>query len=233
MGAVVETPEFYPELTPTETLTYLGKLRGMSPGTIRDRISHVLGQVKMEEWKDQRIGKFSTGMKQRIAIAQALLHEPDLLILDEPSSGLDPRGVAEVREVIKGLKSEHRAVFMSSHQLYEVQEVCDRVALINRGKLLLHDDVSRLSSLRRSGQVEVDTLRDIPEAMVADLHTVPGVKGVRRPRATQLLLDVEGGADQRAALLEYLQGQGLQVHSFKEVGLALEDVYMDLIKESK
>src|SRR5256885_2258649 len=88
---------------------------------------------------------FSKGMKQRLAIAQALLHEPELLILDEPTSGLDPRGMAEVRDVIKSLKGEGRTIFMSSHLLGEVQEVCDDVALLNHGELLIHGSVRDLS----------------------------------------------------------------------------------------
>lgn len=91
VGAVVETPEFYPYLTPVETLAYLGRIRGMSSSDIARRTNEVLQQVKMEQWRSTRIGKFSKGMKQRLAIGQALLHEPDILILDEPTSGLDPR----------------------------------------------------------------------------------------------------------------------------------------------
>lgn len=233
VGAVVETPEFYPELTPAETLAYLGCLRGMAKPDIQARITEVLALVKMSEWRDKRIGEFSKGMKQRIAIAQALLHRPDLLILDEPTSGLDPRGVAEVREVVKGIKAQGHAVFMSSHQLYEVQEVCDRVALINRGKLLMNDDVGNLAGLRKASQVEVDTLKEIPDALLKDLQGLPGVRSVARPDATRLLVDLEGGAGDRAALLEFLQGQGLRVHSFRETGLALESLYMELIKESR
>ncbi len=233
VGAVVETPEFYPELTPAEVLAYLGRLRGMDKENIQSRTTEVLDLVKMSEWRDQRIGKFSKGMKQRIAIAQALLHHPDLLILDEPTSGLDPRGVAEVREVVKGIKAQGHAVFMSSHQLYEVQEVCDRVAIINRGKLLMNEEVGHLAGLRKASEVEIDTLKEVPDGLLKDLHELPGVRSAARPEPTRLLVDLEGGPADRAALLEFLQGQGLRVHSFRETGLALESLYMDLIKESR
>ena len=102
----------------------------------------------MTEWADKRIGKFSKGMKQRIAIAQAIIHEPTIVILDEPTSGLDPRGMFEVREILVELKKQDYTVFMSSHLLNEVQDVCDEVALINRGKLLKSGPVQELVSLQ-------------------------------------------------------------------------------------
>src|SRR5206468_3145626 len=125
IGAVIETPEFYGYLSPLETLAYVGRLRGMPSNEIERRSEAVLKEVKLTEWADHRIQEFSKGMKQRLAIAQALLHEPELLILDEPTSGLDPRGMAEVRDVIKSLTGEGRTIFMRSHLLGEVQEVCD------------------------------------------------------------------------------------------------------------
>src|SRR5947208_2287241 len=145
IGAVIETPEFYGYLSPLETLAYVGRLRGMSSSQIEHRSEAVLKEVKLTDWADHRIQEFSKGMKQRLAIAQALLHEPELLILDEPTSGLDPRGMAEVRDVIKSLKGEGRTIFMSSHLLGEVQEVCDDVALLNHGELLIHGSVRDLS----------------------------------------------------------------------------------------
>ncbi|OGS41660.1 MAG: multidrug ABC transporter ATP-binding protein, partial [Euryarchaeota archaeon RBG_16_62_10] len=149
VGAVVETPEFYPYLTPVETLAYLGRVRGMSGRELTSRTNEVLEQVKLEQWRSTRIGKFSKGMKQRLAIAQALLHQPEILIFDEPTSGLDPRGMVEVREIIRGLKKERYTIFMSSHLLLEVQEVCDSAALIDRGKLLVYDSMDNLKGLTK------------------------------------------------------------------------------------
>jgi len=155
VGAVVETPEFYPYLTPVETLAYLGRIRGMHSGEIKRRSNEVLQEVKLEEWRNTRIGKFSKGMKQRLAIGQALLHEPEILILDEPTSGLDPRGMVEVREIIRRLKKLEYTIFMSSHLLGEVQEVCDSAALIDRGKLLVYDSIDNLKSLTKVVKIEI------------------------------------------------------------------------------
>jgi ABC-2 type transport system ATP-binding protein len=98
-------------------------------------------EVKMEEWLDKKVGKFSKGMKQRINVAAALISEPDIVLLDEPTTGLDPRGMAEVRDIVKSLKKQNRLIFMSSHLLNEVSEVCDEVAMIDHGKLVVYDTI--------------------------------------------------------------------------------------------
>jgi len=143
IGTIVETPEFYPFLTPEETLSYLGKLRGMRGDGLRLRIEEVIHLVRLEEWHTVMIEKFSRGMKQRLALAQALLHDPPVLILDEPALGLDPRGVVEFREIIEGVGKE-KTVFFASHQLVEVAQICKKVAIIDRGRLLAYDDIAQL-----------------------------------------------------------------------------------------
>ena len=233
VGAVVETPEMYPELTPREILAYVGHLREMSPEDIRRRTREVLDHVKMTEWADQRTGKFSKGMKQRIAIAQALLDEPDLLILDEPTSGLDPRGMAEVRDTIKGLAERGITVFMSSHLLYEVQETCDWVALINQGKLLMYDALERITLWRKGGRVEVETLGAIPAGIGEKVRSLPGIRTVESPAENRLVIQLEGGDEDRASLLESLVGWGVRVRSFKDVEMPLESLYLELIRESR
>ena len=233
VGAVVETPELYPELTPREILSYVGRLRHMASDAIRERSKAVLEEVKMTEWADQRTGKFSKGMKQRVGIAQALLDEPDLLILDEPTGGLDPRGMAEVRDVIKALGKGGITVFMSSHLLYEVQETCDSVALINKGKLLMYDDLDRITLWRKGGRVEIEALPPIPPEIVDRLRSSGGVKGVHGPEGNRITVELEGGDEERAALLRQLVTWGLRVRSFKDVEMPLESLYLELVKESR
>jgi ABC-2 type transport system ATP-binding protein len=233
VGSVVETAELYPELTPNEILTYVGRLRDMSADEIRDRSKVVLEEVKMTEWADERTGKFSKGMKQRVGIAQALLNEPDLLILDEPTGGLDPRGMTEVRDVIKALGKGGTTVFMSSHLLYEVQETCQSVALINKGKLLMYDDLDHITLWRKGGRVEVEALPPIAPEIVERARALAGVKSVQGPDGNRLILDLEGGDEERAALLRQLLGWGLRVRSFKDVEMPLESLYLELVKESR
>ena len=116
VGAVVETPEFYPYLTPRETMGYIGGIIGMSKENISAQTDEILEKVKMTQWADKKLGTFSKGMRQRIALGQALLDDPKVIILDEPTSGLDPRGMAEMREILKNLRNDTNdlTILMSS-----------------------------------------------------------------------------------------------------------------------
>jgi len=143
IGAIVETPEFYQFLTPEETLRYFGRLRGMRGDRLRNRIKEVIHLVGLDDWITVKIEKFSRGMKQRLALAQTLLHDPPVLILDEPGLGLDPRGVVEFRKILEEVGKE-KTVFFASHQLVEVAKICNQVAIIDRGKLLAYDSITEL-----------------------------------------------------------------------------------------
>lgn len=233
VGAVVETPEFYPYLTPMETLHYLGSLRGMSVCETTNRGRDLLDMVKLSDWQDKRVGKFSKGMKQRLAIAQALLPQPSVIILDEPTSGLDPRGMVEVRDILKELRRMDVTVLMSSHLLNEVQEVCTDVALINRGKLLRSGSVASLLEEVKAHKIEVRTLRPLTPDLFDRLRAVPGVQGFNVTGDLSFSVDFEGKEEAQAGLLIALQNMGLMVVSFKESGLALESLYMSLIMDSR
>ncbi|MBS7383317.1 MAG: ABC transporter ATP-binding protein, partial [Candidatus Methanomethylophilaceae archaeon] len=163
VGTVIETPEFYGYLTPRETMRYVGELIGMRKERIKDQTEQILEKVKMTEWGDKKLGTFSKGMRQRIAIGQSLMNDPRIIILDEPTSGLDPRGMAEMREILKNLRNESKdlTIVMSSHILPEVQDLCDRIAMINHGNLLMDGDISKFTSISGARTMIVQT-KDIP-----------------------------------------------------------------------
>ena len=233
LGTVVETPEFYPYLTPNETLAYLGELHGMTDRDIKRRTKEVLDTVKMSEWANKRIGKFSKGMKQRVAIAQSILHEPSIVILDEPTSGLDPRGIFEVREVLLGLKNEGYTIFMSSHMLNEVQEMCDEVALMNRGQLLKSGPVDELIASANVRRLEIRTIQETTEAQLNQVSQLNAISDFESFGPRDFALSIVGGDEAQANLLEEVRNIGLKVVNFKESGDALESLYMSLIKESR
>lgn len=233
VGTVVETPEFYPYLSPRETFSYLGSINGMSRESISSKGDELLHMVKMEEWGDKKIGKFSKGMRQRVALAQSLLSDPNILILDEPTSGLDPRGMVEMREIIKGLRQKDITVFMSSHMLNEVEEICDRVALIEFGKLLIHDDVSILTRGTDLRRIDVHTVNELGKSILDQVQALPLVESARIMGDRALSLDIRGDDNDQAELLEKLNRLGLKVYSLSNEGHSLENLYMDLVKESR
>jgi ABC-2 type transport system ATP-binding protein len=230
VGALVETPEFYPQLTPNECLSYVGMIRGLSAQTIAERSPAVLEQVKLLDAADRRTGTFSKGMKQRLAIAQALLHEPSILILDEPTLGLDPRGMLEVRDIVKELIRTDITILMSSHLLYEVQEVCNKVAIINRGVLLRYDSLQNLSA----GQditVIINTLAPVTPAEFKAIEAIEGVTSVKRTETLALEVSFSGGPEAEFRVLQAIFDTGVKVISYVPQRSAVEDVYLQLVPE--
>jgi len=232
VGAVVETPEFYPYLTPCESLEYIAKLRGMKKDEIKKRSLEVLELVKMDKEKDQKIGTFSKGMKQRVSIAQALMFDPSVIILDEPTSGLDPRGMVEVREVLLDLKKQDLTVFMSSHLLNEVYGLCDSVAMMNHGKLLLNKSVDELKKSMDVSRIQIETIRKIDDERQRKLKEFPNVVSVEMSHSNQFIVEFKGNGEERNQLLRDID-RDLMVTTFSEAGNPLEELYMGLIKESR
>jgi ABC-2 type transport system ATP-binding protein len=149
IGAIIETPEFYSYLTPEDNLGYFGRLRGMKGEKLNKRIKEIIEMVGLAKWSKVKIEKFSRGMKQRLALGQTLLHDPPILILDEPGLGLDPRGLVEFREIISNAGKD-KTVFFASHQLSEVSQICDKVAIINNGQLLAYEGIKELEEKYKS-----------------------------------------------------------------------------------
>ncbi|NPV58764.1 MAG: ABC transporter ATP-binding protein [Actinobacteria bacterium] len=162
VGFLPEQPYFDLYLTPRKLLHYYGRLSGMGASSARSRISYLLNLVGMEDDADLTMDKFSKGMLQRIGLAQALLAEPELLILDEPSSGLDPLGKLEMRDVLKSLGTGGTTILLSSHQLSEIEEICDRVIIIHRGREVASGRLDEL--LEEKGDCEVLLAEPAPGA---------------------------------------------------------------------
>ncbi len=235
VGTLIETPEIYPSLTPREGLTMIAEIRGVPASERKKRIEEAVADVRMQEWMDKRVGKFSKGMKQRICIASALLSNPSILLLDEPTTGLDPRGMSEVRDIVKSLKSKKRLIFMSSHLLSEVSDVCDEVAMIDHGKLIVYDTIPNVTAKFSGGgnAVEVGLQHAIDEALLANtIARFPDVMGAEKKDAKTLIIKFSGGLDVQERLLDDLVRLNIGVVSFKPTSSELEDAYLKLIKDT-
>ena len=230
IGAVVETPEFPTYLTPNQILSYFGKIRGLPKQKLNESIDYVLEIVKMNEWRQKKIGKFSKGMRQRIALASALLHNPEILILDEPTSGLDPRGRSEIKQIIKSLKNDGKTIFMSSHLLPETQEICDKVALIDKGRLLHFDRMDLLNNSENS-TILIEFINAIEDNQVSIISKLNGVLDVKI-ESNGLVVEFDGGDEQKAELLKSIEDLGFKVTSFRTVDSKLESLYLKLVTDS-
>ncbi len=224
----------YPALTPRETLRLVAEVRGVPREERGKRIEEAIAEVKMGEWIDKRIGKFSKGMKQRICIASALVNEPDVLIFDEPTTGLDPRGMTEVRGIIKSLKNKDRLIFMSSHLLPEVTDVCEEVAMIDHGKLILFDTLSNVTARfsRDAESAEVGFSHEVDDTLVGRMRALEGVTLALKTDSSHVSLRFEGGKAAQERLFGQLAEMKVGAISFRESASGLEEAYLHLIKET-
>ena len=232
VGTLIETPEIYASLTPREALTMIAEIRGVPHVERKKRVEDVTAELRMEEWIDKRVGKFSKGMKQRICIASALLSNPTVVLLDEPTTGLDPRGMSEVRDIIKSLKGKNRLIFMSSHILSEVSDVCDEVAMINHGKLIVYDTLPHVTAKFSGGNnvVEVGLLRPVDTKIVTQtIAALPDVVNVEKIADKDLKISFSGGLAVQERLLNDIIKLNIGVVSYKAASSELEDVYLKLI----
>jgi len=236
VGALIESPEIYPALTPREALSMVADLRGLPRAEAKKKIEEIVAEVKMNEWLDKKVGKFSKGMKQRINIAAALLSDPEVIMLDEPTTGLDPRGQSEVRDIVKDLKKKNRLIFMSSHLLNEVQEICDEVAMIDHGKLIVYDTLSNVTtrfSSTGSNTVEIEFSRDIDEQSAnRNIASLTSVSSVDRIDSRKVRIHFSGGIQNQERLLLDLATMKIGMISFRPAASALEDTYLNLIKDT-
>ena len=236
-GVLIETPEIYPSFTPREALSMISDLRGIPRADRSKRIEAVVSEVKMDEWMDKKVGKFSKGMKQRINIAAALLSDPEIVLLDEPTTGLDPRGQAEVRDIVRALKQRNRLVFMSSHLLNEVSEICDEVAMIDHGKLLVYDTLAhvtdRFAHDGGGNVVQVELVRDIDDQVIrGQISSLAGVGSVEKLNPRSLRIKFAGGQEEQARLLIDLVALKIGLLSYRPSASTLEDTYLNLIKDT-
>ena len=234
MGYLPETVPLYTDMTVRGYLGFMGSIRGMSRDRIRRRIGDVVDICRLGEYTDTLIGKLSKGFRQRVGIAQAILHEPDILILDEPTIGIDPIQVVETRQLIKDLGREH-TVIISTHILPEVSVICQRVVIIHEGEIVAVDSPDNLAErLQASAQVIVD-VRGPKEKVTAALK---GIDGVQRVTMTPLegstasyIVTSKRDEDVREEVARQVVQQGWGLLRQESISMTLEQIFLRLTTE--
>ncbi|MFX1273536.1 MAG: ABC transporter ATP-binding protein [Promethearchaeota archaeon] len=161
LGFLIDIPAFYTKMTAYQVLKYCALLDNYPKDKINDRIDELLTLFKLKDWKHEKIGTFSKGMSQKLGIIQAIIHDPDIVILDEPQTGLDPKARIEIRKFIREIQNQGKTIFVASHMLYEISEVCDKIALINHGHIIAFDTIDNLEKTLKSRELNCEILEPL------------------------------------------------------------------------
>jgi ABC-2 type transport system ATP-binding protein len=232
VGALIEVPGIYEYLTPVEMLTYFARVYRIEKKDIDRRIKETLRLVKLSDWENKKTGTFSTGMQRRLAIAKAILHRPEVLLLDEPVMGLDPSGIHDIRELIRQFQSEGMTVFLSSHLLGEVAEVCNSVIFLDKGKVVESGAIGDIGGRMKADAVKVEFARSLSNEEIARIQTVKSVRNVEAMGNT-LRIHFEGGLPVSSQILRELSGMNLDIVSYNPDKMGLEDYYLSLVGDEK
>jgi ABC-2 type transport system ATP-binding protein len=241
-GYLPELPPVYPDMTVGEYLSFVARIKGVPRRDLTRRIDEVSEKCAITDVQQKEIGKLSKGYRQRVGLAQALIHNPDVLILDEPTAGLDPKQIIETRELIKALAGQHTIV-LSTHILPEVSKTCERVVVINAGKVVAEGTPDELTR-RLQGYETVLVTAEGPQGEIkGKLENVPGVNLVEHhgssPPQTEegsrvtFEVHAEKGRDVRAELARAVVESSWKLYELRTSGMSLEDIFLKLTHEDK
>ncbi|MEO0406826.1 MAG: ABC transporter ATP-binding protein [Cyanobacteria bacterium P01_A01_bin.135] len=232
IGYLPETPPLYPEMTVEGFLTFVARIKGIAAGDRHSQVESAIRRCNLEEKRHSLIRKLSKGFRQRVGIAQAIVHDPPVIILDEPTVGLDPRQIIDVRNLIKSLAGDH-TIILSAHILPEVSMTCDRITIINRGRIVATNTPSQLVAQLQGGsgyEVEVEGPLETARSQLQQLAGVRSVESLP-PRVNglhRLMVNLSGGEAAGPQLAHTVVQAGLRLHEMRRVQASLEDVFLQL-----
>jgi ABC-2 type transport system ATP-binding protein len=237
IGYLPETPPLYPEMEVGAYLTFVAKLKGIPSADVAKRVDEVIERTALGNVRDKITGKLSKGYRQRVGIAQAIIHNPAVLILDEPTSGLDPEQQREARQLINSLSGDH-TIILSTHILSEVEQSCSKVIIINSGEIVAVDSVANLHHRQRGGEmVAVQVKGADPQQVRQRLETVSGVAKVTAADAPEgsVGFDVESLEQYsiRPELARAIVQSGWDLIELRNIGQSLEEIFLDLTRSEK
>ncbi|MEA1958710.1 MAG: ABC transporter ATP-binding protein [Chloroflexota bacterium] len=228
VGMLIEVPGTYDYLTPHEMLYYFGMVHRIGKKNIDRRIEETLQLVDLLDWEHKKIGTFSTGMQRRVALAKAVLHRPEILILDEPVLGLDPKGIRDVRELIRRFKSEGMTVFLSSHLLGEVSEVCDEVIFLDKGKVIESDGMDDIAKTTVFESVKVRFSRPLTSDELESIRSIKLASSVEMTDST-VRIQLAPEPESIYQVLRELVALNFEIISYNPEGKGLEDYYISIM----
>ena len=229
VGYLPETVHLYNDMTALDYLKFMAELRHIPDP--EERAYETLEHVNLEERATSYIGTFSKGMRQRIGLAQALIHRPEVLILDEPTIGLDPAQVVEIRHVIREIGKD-RTVLLSTHILSEAQQICDRVLIINKGQIVTEDTPENLQSRLVGAQRVVLRVRGDSDGLSTKISKVKGVSAVETQLDGAVEFEFAAGQDARPQVAKAVVQAGYELLEMRPVGLSLEEIFLELTREN-
>jgi gliding motility-associated transport system ATP-binding protein len=235
IGYLPENPPLYPDMNVHAYLEFVARIKSVAGADIPNRVERAMEMTNLTERRGELIKRLSRGFRQRVGIAQAIVHNPDVVILDEPTVGLDPKQIIEVRKLIKGLAGEH-TIILSTHILPEASQTCDRVVIINRGRIAAVDTPENLTTqLKGSERVQME-VRGEEEALREAIELVDGVtkidiQVVEASDHLKAIVESEPGTDLRGKLAAAVIGKGLELLELKAISLSLEDIFLQLTTE--
>ena len=229
VGFVLEADGLYDNLSAFDNLVYYARLYDVAQPT--QKVQDALKLVGLADRARDKVSTYSKGMRQRLALARAMAPDPDVLVLDEPTAGVDPTGQIEIRELMLDMIRKHgKTILLSSHNLDEVQRICDRIALINRGQIRLYGELEKLQRDMGKGGVEIETTAAVPAGVVAELGKLPGIN-VREQHDKILVLS--GQNVDVPAMVTLLSARGVRVEQFKKQEASLEEMYTTIVREAE
>lgn len=227
IGFLPENHKFPNYLTAEQTLKYFAKLSGVNHSNLNERIDELLALVKMSEWKKTKIKKYSKGMMQRLGLAQAMINEPELIFLDEPTDGVDPIGRKEIRDILIDLKERGTTIFLNSHLLSEVEMVSDRVAILNKGKLLKEGSVKELTTSEEIYEIETSNV-------LPNIYSIPEFSSYKITQENDHKLSINvGDDDELNFVIDQLRKHRVNIKTINVQKNSLEELFVSLIKDSR
>ncbi|HSW58897.1 MAG TPA: ABC transporter ATP-binding protein, partial [Dehalococcoidales bacterium] len=228
IGFALEPDGLYNAMTATENLEFFARIYGLSD--FQPRISSLLKAVGLSERAADRVGTYSKGMRQRLALARAMVHNPEVLVLDEPTAGVDPSGQIEIRQIMLDLaQKEKRTVFLSSHNLDEVQRICNRIALIDRGEIKLYGETNSLRRGMGGSAVVVETAQEIAQSLKDELKRLSKL-GLHEIRGKQLIFMPQEGTEV-SDIIVWLSERKAKIEKAGRQEASLEEMYTAILKE--